>query len=409
MKRRLIWISALILIVAALLAGSWLGPRLAEDPGYVLIEIAGWRIHMALPILIVGVIALWLAIQLLFALFRLPGRGVRALRSRRRQQQLERGLLCLLEGDWVGAQKALDKSLRLGERSTVAYLAAARAAQSLGSDQRRDRYMALADERAGRRSFVARLFRARMLAQQGRLDEAIELLESLHLQKPRHVGVLRLLLQCYQDRQRWHELRLLVPALKRAGIVGAERARQLETLAAASELTAARDGAELVRIHAALSTRLKHSREVIAAFARRALELGRADLAEPELRRALSRELDDELLALYAQADEPDDQAARIGQLRRWLKANDGNAALHLALGRLLTATQQHEEARKHLERAVQIAPDAQSYLALAQLMDRLGELETATRCYRNALRLEQGRVPEPLPPPSSSSGSTSD
>jgi len=39
-------------------------------------------------------------------------------------------------------------------------------------------------------------------------------------------------------------------------------------------------------------------------------------------------------------------------------------------------------------------------YAALGQVLDRAGQIESAAQCYRNALRLEQGRAPEPLPRP---------
>ena len=35
---------------------------------------------------------------------------------------------------------------------------------------------------------------------------------------------------------------------------------------------------------------------------------------------------------------------------------------------------------------------------ALGQLLERQGELEMAMACFRNALRMTQGRAPEPLP-----------
>jgi hypothetical protein len=34
----------------------------------------------------------------------------------------------------------------------------------------------------------------------------------------------------------------------------------------------------------------------------------------------------------------------------------------------------------------------------LGQLLERLGELETAMACFRNALRMSQGKRPDPLP-----------
>lgn len=399
MMRKIALLLVALLIVAALVAGAWLGPQLLEDPGYVLIEVAGWRLQMSVLSLALTVIAIWIATSLIVGLLRLPGRGLRRFRDRQRHKALEHGLLALSEGDWESAERSLARSMQRGEDSAVGYLAAARAAQGQLSDDRRDRYLALADRRFGRRHFVTVLVRSRLLAGEGRSVEAIPLLEELHLKKPRHAGVIRLLLQCYQESGRWHDVRLLVPAIRRAGIVPAERATELESLAASRELGAAADSTELLGLFSALSKALKRKAEVVAAFAQRAVELDRPDLAEPELRRALNEAPDARLLELYSLAD-PSDRDGRIRQCEQWLERWDETPALRLALGRLHLAARQDDKARVQLESAVRHSTDPKAYAALGQLLDRAGQLEGATQCYRNALRLEQGRAPEPLPPP---------
>jgi len=402
-KRPLALAIAALLGLAALAAGAWLGPKLGEDPGYVLIEIAGWRLQMSLLTLVLAVLGAWLVWTLLLGLIRMPVRGVRKIREMQRHKALEHGLLALSEGDWEAAERSLARSMRGGEDSPIGYLAAARAAQGQMSSERRDQYLALADRRSGRRHFVTALVRARLLASDDRPEEAIPLLEELHLKKPRHRGVIKLLLQCYQESERWHEVRLLVPAIRRAGIVPAERAADLESLAAARELGVATDCNALLAIFGGLNKALKQRVEVVRAFARRAVELDRPELAEPELRRALNASPDGELLALYADAD-PEDRAGRIRQCEEWLRAWGETPALRLTLGRLHLDARQDAQARTHLEAAVRASPDSRAYAALGLVLDRAGELEAATQCYRNALRLEQGRAPEPLPHPGRSS-----
>lgn len=398
MRRLALLILLLIALALAVIGGAWLAPRLMSDPGYVLVEVAGWRLQMSLLVLVGAVLLSWIALAVAVALFKAPGRAVRKLRDARDRRNLDRGLMALTEGRWADAEKALTRSLA-HRNSTAGYLAAARAAQGQAADDRRDQYLDQADRRFGQKHFITTLTRARLLLADGDAEAAIAPLEELHLKKPKHEGVLRLLLQAYQQAERWHELRLLVPAMRKAGLVDAERASGLVELAAARELAAAVDVAALQATWRALKGALKLRPEVTGAFAQRALELDRAELAEPELRRALDAGLDEDLLALYAQADEKD-RAQRIKQCRTWLARDPESAALHLALGRLYLDHREDEQAREHLERAARSRPDAQTYAALARLFDRSGQLEAATRCYRNALRLEQGRAPEPLPPP---------
>ncbi len=401
MKRRMVMILLATCALLAMIGGAWLAPRLLADPGYVLIEIAGWRVQMSLLVLVFAVIGSWLLASLAIAVIRMPGRALKRFRHARQQRNLDRGLLALASGDWRAAELSLQRAMRDGSIGTAGYLAAARAAQGQSSMDQRDRYLALADSHsgglAGGRRFVTTLARARMLMDEDKHPEAIELLEKLHLKRPRREAVLKLLLQCYQQTDRWHEVRLLLPAMRRAGIVERERADELGALALARELSQSADIAALEHAWHAVSKSTRRRGEVVAAFAGRALELDRADLTEPVLRQALEREQDEQLLELYARPDNSD-IGTRIRQCEKWLQSAPESTALHLALGRLNLTRRDDDKALEHLQIAVRSSGDSAAHAALGQLMDRTGRIEVAAQCYRNALRLEQGRVPEPLP-----------
>jgi len=397
MKRRLLLMMAGAGAVVGIVAGAWLGPALLENPGYVLIEVGGWRVQMSFLVLAGAVLGIWLLASLAVGLARMPGRAVRRFRAARDRRNLDRGLLALAEGDWAQAERSLARAMRGSTATTSGYLAAARAAQGRASPERRDAYLALADRKFGQRHFATALARARLLAGEGEPEAAIGLLEQLHLKRPKHEGVVKLLLQCYQQCERWHDVRLLMPAIRKAGIVSAERAAQLTSLAAARELQGARDVSELGRVHDSFKRAIRQSTEVVAAFAQRALEFDRPELAERDLRRAIGESFDTRLLDLYARTD-TGDCSARIAQCEKWLAERPDDAALHLALGRLYLDDRDDDNAREHLQIAARKSPDPVAYAALGKVMDRAGQLESANQCYRNALRLEKGRAPEPLP-----------
>ena len=359
---------------------------------------------MSFVVLAGAVIAIWLLASLLIGLLRAPGRAVRRFRAARDRRNLDRGLLALSEGDWARAERALARAMKGPGATTSGYLAAARAAQGRAAPERRDEYLALADRKFGQRHFATALARARLLVGEGEPGAAIELLEQLHLKRPRHEGVLKLLLQSYQACDRWHDVRLLVPAIRKAGIVSTERAEELSSLAPAREIAAARDVADLTGVHGSMKRDLKQRPEVVAAFASRALELDRPELAEADLRRAIEATFDPRLLGLYSQTD-AGDRAVRIRKCEQWVADRPESADLHLALGRMYLDDRDDEKAREHLQFAVRKSPDPAAYAALGQVLDRAGMLEQATQCYRNALRLEQGRAPEPLPPGNPDSG----
>lgn len=395
MKRLLI----IVLAVVALVATAFIAPFLADDPGHVQLEIGRWRIEMSVLVLVGAVLATWIALSFLVGLFRLPSRVIRKARERRSRRQLEKGFLALTEGDWPRAEQALQKSLSYRD-STAGYLAAARAAQGRGDQSGRDRWLEHADSRFGRRHFVTGLARARLLAAEGRNEEATAVLEQLHLRKPRHTGVLRLLLENYQELDRWRDLRLLTPALRRAGVVDRERAIELAALAARRELNASPDIDRLEASWKELPRKLRQRRELVAAYAGRAGDLGRLARASGLLERHLSAEPDDELLALYAASDDGE-RTHRIKQCEKWLAAHPDHIGLQQTLGLLYLEDRQYDRARDCLERVVRERPNSQAYAALGRVLDRAGKLEAAAQCYRNALRLRDGRGAEPLPPPS--------
>ncbi len=394
MKRLLV----ILLVALALVATALLAPILADDPGHVQLDIGPWRIETSVLVLVGAVIATWLTLSILAALFRLPSRLIRQSRERRSRQQLEKGFLALTEGDWQGAERALQKSLSHRD-STAGYLAAARAAQGRGDQAGRDRWLEHADSRFGRRHFVTGLARARLLAAEGRTEEATAVLEKLHLRKPRHQGVLRLLLENYQELGRWRDLRLLTPALRRAGVVDGDRAAELAALAAQRELDASIDIDRLEASWKELPRKLRQRRELVGAYARRAAGLGRTARASSLLERHLSSAPDDELLALYAASDEGE-HGHRIKQCEKWLQSHPDHVGLQQTLGLLYLEDRQYENARACLERVVRERPNSRAYAALGRVLDRAGKLEAAAQCYRNALRLRDGRGAEPLPPP---------
>ncbi len=391
MKRLLI----LLLVALALVATALLAPFLLEDPGRVQLEIGPWRIEASVLVLVAAVIATWLLLSVLVGLARMPGRLVRRGRESRSRRQLEKGFLALTEGDWVSAERALEKSLRHRD-STAGLLAAARAAQGQGDEAGRDRWLAQADRRYGRRHFVTGLARARLLLAEGRGAEAIAILERLHLSKPRHTGVLRLLLEAYQDLQRWRDLRLLVPALRRGGVIDRDRSDELTAVAAGRELAQAVDIDALESSWKELPKKLRKRSELVAAYARRAAELGRVMLASDVLERKLSEGPNDELLALYARADEGE-HSHRIRRCEQWLAEHPDHPGLHQTLGLLYLEDRQYDKARASLEHAVRERPNSEVYAALGRVLDRAGKLEAAAQCYRNALRLRDGRGAEPL------------
>lgn len=393
MKRALV----LLAVVALLLLSGAIAPMFKSDPGRVLIRFGEWTVETSVLVLLIAVVGLWIVGQLALWLWRLPAATARRVRDQRALRQLEKGLLALTEGDWRTAEKALSRSASVEGRTTARYLAAAQAAEGQDAGDRRDYYLEQADPGRGKSKFLVDLTRARMLLEGGSRAAALEVLTDLHARRGRHPQVLGLLARCRRELGHWDELQALVPALRKAGVYGEDELAELQLDIARHRLIDCEDVDALQAAWKALPKAMQRDAGVIEVFAERAGRLGHAELAEPVLRAALKREWNPALVLRYGDPG-AEGASVRLKQCEKWLLDHPEDAALHLALGRLCAGESLWGKARTHLIRSLELGPTSAGYDNLGQLLERQGELESAMHCFRNALRINQGRAPLPLP-----------
>jgi HemY protein len=387
---------ALVAVALALFAAA-VAPVLKSDPGMVRIHFLGWTVETTLLVLTLAVVLVWLLAWLAWRLWRMPTEAARRIREQRSLAQLEKGLLALSEGDWVKAERALEKSASAHGRTTARYLAAAQAAGGQEAGDRAEWYLEQADSRRRKQKFLVELTRARILVANDQFAEALPVLEELQARRRKHPQVLEMLARCYDETGDWESLQKILPQMTRTGVVEESRAEELRQHAAVSALRKCQDGDALQAAWKDLPRNIQRSAEVLLAFAEQAIEVGEPGRTEDVLRRALNREWNSLLLIPYGEPG-PDDSRRRLKQCEKWLQEHDGDSWLHLALGRLCAREELWGKARHHMIRSLEIKPTVPGYDSLGQLLERKGELEVAMACFRNALRMNQGKDPLPLP-----------
>ena len=164
-----------------------------------------------------------------------------------------------------------------------------------------------------------------------------------------------------------------------------------------ADLRRSRDPAELETRYRALPRPMQRTAEVVRALADHAIRLGAPELTEEPIRNSLKVAWDSTLLIPYGEPG-PEDRGTRLQQCEKWLQEHPEDPWLHLALGRLCARDELWGKARQHMVRSLEIEPTVSGYDALGQLLERKGELEASMTCFRNALRLSQGKEPLPLP-----------
>jgi HemY protein len=386
-----------IVAVGLALFAAAIAPVFKSDPGMVRIHFLDWTVETSVLVFLLAIVLLWVLVWVLSRLWKMPAETARRMREQRALVQLEKGLLAFTEGDWVTAEKALEKSASSHGRTTARYLAAAEAADGQDAGDRAEWYLEQADTRNSKQKFLVELTRARILVSNGQFSDAQPVLEGLHKRRRKHPQVLELLARCYDEAGDWEALQKILPTMVKVGVVKADRAEEMKRHAAISSLTKCRDADSLKAAWQSLTRELQKSPEVLLAFSEQAVAIESPGLTEEVLRKALNREWNSALLVPYGEPG-PDDTPRRLKQCEKWLQSHPDDHWLNLALGRLCAREELWGKARQHMIRSLEIEPTVAGYDSLGQLLERKGELEISMACFRNALRMSQGKDPQPLP-----------
>lgn len=376
--------------LAAVFLGALLAHFMLQDRGYVLINFLGYVVEMSVPALAVILVAAYMALRALIAMWRMPrrlGEAVTDHRFRRAGNKLTQGLIHMAEGDWSRGERLLTQGLKGTDAPLINYLMAARAAQLQGSDARRDDWLTLAYEELPEAETAVLLTQAELQLEHREYERALATLSRIQEAHPEHPVALALLARVYRALEDWDQLVAILPRLGRARLepdaLEELIAEGLQARVASADLT--HDA--LDTLWSQLTPEIRKSPRLICLHAQALSNLGRAEEAERELRAALKQAWEEELVLGYGQIK----TSQPLKQLKRaegWLKAHPDDAALLLTAARLCMANELWGKARSYLESSLAISPTTEAYALYGQLLNQLGEGENAALAYRSGLAL---------------------
>jgi len=383
--------------VAAVLLGAFSAHFLLRDRGYVLINYAGYVIEMSVPALLVLLILCYASIRVLFTLWRAPRRLGEALADgqvKRSGVKLTRGLIHIAEGDWSKGERLLTRGLRGTDAPLINYLMAARAAQLQGFNQRRDDWLKLAYEELPNAETAVLLTQAELQLEAAEYERALATLSRIEETHPDHPVALALLAKTHRALQDWDRLIGLLPRLEVAKLEPEEReqltAEALAVYCARAELTYE----DLERRWAQLPAKVRAASRLIALHATALSSLGRGDQAAREIRAALKKDWNEDLVIAYGRI-ETQEPAKLLKRAEQWLKAHAEDGALLLTAARLCMAEELWGKARSYLESSLAMAPRTDAYALYGRLLKQLGEDDNAALAFRSGLALVTGAVDE--------------
>lgn len=384
------WI-LLLVIIAALAAFGW--HWVAEDPGYVLLRLRGWRVETTVVAALLILLLTWALLTALWRLLRWPFGAFSQRHRRVSQQRLGEGLIALIEGRHGDAERDLNRASRLDSLRGPALLASAEAASRRGEQGRALEALDQASQSAPR---AARVLRARVLRREGKPAEALALLapeSDKGTLTPGGWRELALAALACGDIPRAREA--LAP-LQKSGALGTRGYAALEARVLVATVNAAPDGAALNTLWPQLPKAQRRVPAVIDAYARRAAGFGLTLAAMDELESALRREWSPLLIETYGTLA-GEDIEARLRRAEGWLDAHPNDANLLLTLGRMCVRLKLWGKAHRYLERSLALVPGAAAWEALGDTFAGQGDAVQAPRCYRNALAFIRGEMAEPL------------
>jgi len=387
-----------ILFIFLIILGSvWLGVFLKQDPGYILVAIHHWTFETTF---LVGTASIMIAFALLHGLLLLihwfthlptSWQGWLARRRIRKAQATTRkGLIEFSEGHWLAAKNHLIKALPDTDAPLLNYLTAARAAQEMGDNKLRDDYLRQAQQSMPEAKIAVELTQAQLQLANQQWEQALATLRHLQDLAPRHPYVLKLLMHLYQEVKDWRQLISLLPELKQHRVISAQEFLTLQQhayLQAMLDLIKLDQEDPLTDLVNQLPKNLVYDVELLSAYSGYLLTKNKDTNVELLLRKALTKQFDDQWIELYGQTKTKEDQLAFA---ESFIKKQPRSAALFLCLGRLSRAHQLWGKAKKYFEQSLEFNKTPAAYLELGTLLEQLNDPTGACLAYREGLLLHR-------------------
>jgi len=391
----LFWFLALFALAVAVA----LGARLNE--GYVLLVFPPWRAEVSLNLLILALVALFLALYAvmrgLALTFGMPGR-VRQYREGRQRELaasvFQDAVRLLFEGRFGQALKKASEAHTAGTAPGLSALIAARAAQRMRESGKQQGWMDRAKRDDPRTEAATLMLEAEMMNDERRFDEALLVLDRLQSKHGRHIAALRLELRARQGVGDWDGVLKLARQLVKRDALPAEVVREVRTQAHLGNI--AKRAGDVGQLTAYLRTLpLEERGQRVGLAAARALVAAGADgeaqkLIESVLDAAAPDDWQPALVAIYGRLA-GSEQTARIAKAEAWLRQHPDDARLLKALGRMCLRQRLWGKAQSYLEASLAVEPTHQAHLELARLFDQLERTEEANKHYRASALLEAG------------------
>jgi HemY protein len=387
----LIWFLALFAAAVALTLAT-------HNPGYVQLVYPPYRIEMSLSLFVISLLSIfvlgYLLVRLLISAVNLPA-YVRAFREDRAQSKgrtaMMESLTAFFEGRYSAAENAAVRAMELGEKSGLNPIVAARSAHELREFDKRDAYLADAEQKKVGESTMRLMAKTEFQLDQKQPQSALGSLKELNDAggKRKHVGALTLELKAQQLAGNWDAVLDVATQLEKRNAIDSTLSIQLRQRAWLEKLRTHAHTPEALRsLWKTIPGEFKQRPKIAATAAHAFLKMHDPVTASKLLVESLNAQWDSDLVSLYGDCH-TEDATAQIDQAERWLKIQTNDAGLLLALGKLCLHQQLWGKAQSYLDASISLHPSQEAYNSLGKLAEKLGKKEDAFNYYHLAMEFE--------------------
>ncbi len=387
------------LVALALVGGGLLAQFLLGDPGYVAVRVGRSLAETTLPVFLLLLVAAYFTVRGVAGAVGARQRlaSLRAERRRRRaRDDTQRGLLDLAAGNWRRAEELLTRTAADADSPAANYLVAARAADLQDAVERRDAWLAQAQESAPGERAAALVTLAEMQLRRGQDAAAVQTLEQLDASGDLNSRGLELLARLYPKLGRGDRLLALGPRLRSAKELPEAQVSELLAQVQLEEIRAAGESGDQSRLEKAWSDLPRGVRKLpksIVTYARAAMACKDHPTAEKVLRELIEHQAEPAAIRLYGDIVLPD-PLAPLDRAEAWLRKRPEDPELLASCARLCLRAQLVGKARSYLEASLARRPSSENSLILADLLEQIGEHASSAECLREAVARSVGRRP---------------
>lgn len=387
----------LIIIAAGLIIGSSLMWLADFEPGFVLLKYGAWSLETSLIIFIVGfallLVASYWVLRTLVFVKQAPKKVANwqlLQQHKRANQALTRGLITLEEGRWAEAERLLIRNASDSDTPLLHYLAAARAAQKQNALERRDAYLALANQTTAGSDVAVGVVQAELQIAAGQNEQALATLQHLRELTPKHPHVLHLLQQLYQVMNQWQGVQDVLPDLRKRHVLASVEVENLSSDATVGQIQAAlakQDWILMSTIWQQVPSKMRQTESLLAPYVAGLIQQGEQLQAIELIENFLHKQWSDGLVYQYGQIKQGD-ALKRLVKAEKWLKNHEHNPWLLLTLGRLSLTNKLWAKAEEYLRASLDHGARGETYQVLAEVLMAEGKELAASEMYKQGLAM---------------------